>query len=300
MENKDLFNEQNPTTAEWIAQRLKESLEQETGSVPNLASIFYGYFEKEERKPERQDPVTFAPSYLNACRRQTYYKKTGTVKSNPIDTPGYLKMHFGTIQHKELQRILKELGFLESAEEFKTIEYQGLTFIYRYDGIINYQNQRFLIEIKTIYGAGFKSVEHGPKEDHIMQAISYMVFEDLPRCIIMYIGRDNGLIRQHYLELKGQVLEVNGCKTDLYEDWYNKVIALEELKYKIGLNEIPNRDFQIQLKNLNGVIKEKFDKDTVKYKTDYQCSYCGFKDKCWKKEFNQIASHKFYINGKFD
>ena len=135
---------------------------------PNLPEIFYDYFQKDDKPREPQEQITFAPSYLSSCLRQTYYRKIGQKPSNPISGPAYFKMHFGTIQHTELQRILNELGYLVSAEEHKTVVYEGLTFNYFYDGILTYDGQQFLMEIKTKYGRGIDFVKEHPDDKDVI------------------------------------------------------------------------------------------------------------------------------------
>lgn len=278
-------------------------------NFPNIVDKFYRHFEQ-ERTYEKQDPVTFAPSYLSSCKRQIFYKKTGTKPSNPIDLAGYFKMDVGKVVHERLQGILKGLGMLVSAEEHRTIEYKGLTFNYYYDGTIEHEGERILVEIKTVYAAGFRAVENAPKDDHIFQTLSYMMFEKIPRAIILYVGRDNGYMIQHnirYFNNKKtgkQNLFVNNTKgghdiTQYLSWWLQKVNSLVALKPMIEKGTLPERDFEIVMKNLGKEISFAFQKDGEKYKGDYQCSYCQWKNKCWASELQEIKKHKFYIGGEF-
>lgn len=265
----------------------------------NLIDSLYRYFEEQEKVREPQDKITFAPSYLNACGRQIFYKKTGQTPTNPPDLPARFKMHFGTLMHTEIQRMLSEIGHLESFEEFRTTEYEGLVFNYFYDGILNVEGERHIMEIKTIYGAGFDAIKENPKEDHLIQAVSYMVFEKIPRAVILYIGRDNGYMVQHHLRAENKTLFVNDKDTNYLRLWKDKIQKMKELVLMIEAGVLPERDFQIVLKNSKGIITDNFQYKNEKYKSDWNCNYCSFKDLCWQKEFEQIKNHNFYIGGQF-
>jgi CRISPR/Cas system-associated exonuclease Cas4 (RecB family) len=264
----------------------------------NFADTFYKHFEEQDKKREQSDEVTFAPSYLNSCARQIFWKKTGAEASNPIDLPARFKMHFGSLQHEGMQDILREKGILKEAEEHRTAEYNGLKFNYYLDGIVDDEGEDAIIEIKTIYGRGFDFVQDAPKEDHMMQVLSYMAFTGIKRAYIVYVGRDNGLIRQHEIISNGN-LTLNGKPVNEWRDmWKAKMDRLPELKKSIEDGKLPARDFNIVMKN-RGEIYYEFTKDKVKHKSDWQCSYCQFKDKCWAEEIAEMDKHAFYINGEF-
>lgn len=269
----------------------------------NLPEIIYNSFKKEgaEAKPERTE-VTFAPSYLSSCGREIGYKKLGYKPTNPPDLPSLLKMSWGNILHDDIQKRLQDAGILESHEVHRTIEYEGIKFNYFYDGILNIGGERAILEIKTIYGNGFRSVEERPKDEHVLQTLSYMVWEGIDIGCILYAGRDNGYLLQYNLEISSEfehLLMVNGTDYGHYPAWIEKISKLKDLKAKIEQKELPNREYEIVMKHKDGVITESFQKDKVKYESDYQCNYCGFKDLCWKSEYEQIKKHSFFINGQF-
>jgi len=271
-------------------------------NFPNLADTFYNYFQNREHKGSPDDgTITFAPSYLMDCSRKIYYKKTGEVESNPIDLPALFKMHFGTLQHEGLQNILIELGMLIECEDLKKAEYDGLTFYYKLDSIINWNGEKVIVEIKTVYAAGFDSVVDRPKDDHLVQALSYMAFEGIKKAIIVYVGRDNGLIRQYCIE-SGENLLLNGAVINDYRPiWKSRIEAMKTLKDDIENKQLPLREYNIVMKSTPNGISYMFTKDKIKYKGNWQCSYCSFKDKCWREEIEKMQSGKysFYIDGEF-
>jgi hypothetical protein len=62
---------------------------------------------------------------------------------------------------------------------------------------------------------------------------------------------------------------------------------------------VPERDGYIKLKNSGGKISEDFQKDKVRHKSDWRCSYCQWKNLCWKAELEEIQGHNFFMDGKF-
>lgn len=292
-----------PTQEEIEAmQRQIESDEQQYRDSQSIVDIIYKSFEKSERERKPQEKITFAPSYLSKCGRAIYYDKKAETPSNPPELPAKLKMYWGDILHKDIQERLQKAGVLESFEEFRTIEHEGLTFNYFYDGIVKVQGERAILEIKTVYASGYSSIEERPKDDHVLQCLSYMIFEKIDKGIILYAGRDNGFLKQHKIayDFEGNVL-INGKNLYGYAElWHDKIMKMKRLKELIESGGIPDRDFQIRLKNKGGQISHDFQHNSEKIKSDWQCTYCSHKDTCWKDVYAQIGKYKFYINNKFE
>jgi CRISPR/Cas system-associated exonuclease Cas4 (RecB family) len=253
-----------------------------------IKNKIYDYFLKKEKDRPQPDEITFAPSYFSDCKRKIFYKKTGQEISDPISEAGYFKMALGSSSHEKIQSIIKELGILQEAEDLKTIEYGGLTFNYRLDGIVEIDGKKYVLEIKTIYGAGFRNVEeYGAKPEHMLQCRLYMEFEKVDRGLILYVGRDNGMMMEFVIERNGN------------EDIKKIINDLKILKNQIENKVLPDKDFKIQIKNTGEKLSEDFTKDKVKYKTDWHCGYCSYKSHCWKDVYSVIKNKKFYINGVF-
>lgn len=255
----------------------------------------YNYFDNiriEKEKQEMADSVTFAPSYLLSCKRQVYFKKTKEPESNPIETHSYIKFEMGNSVHISIQEILKKIGIYEEGEVFKTIEWNGLTFIYRIDGKLNIDGNKSIIEIKSVYAAGYNSIEKEAKPEHELQLLMYMIFEKITNGTLLYIGRDNGFIVEYTYTLED--LEKK------HQDFlYKKTTELLKLKQDIENKTLPDRDNKIVIKRTGDINSFEFQKDCVKHKTDWQCSYCSYFNTCWKSELEAIKNHKFFIDGVF-
>lgn len=264
-----------------------------------ITQKIYNYF-KTQKKDHETKKDSFAPSYLTACRRQIFYKKTETKPSNPITEAALLKMKLGTAAHDMLQKMFFEMGIWIEGEDFKKNSYLGVNFIYRIDGMLEINNIKYLIEIKSVYANGFYAIENEPEKDHVLQLLAYMFFENIDKAILLYIGRDNGRMIEYNLELKNISFLINNIdKTEFIEIFDNYIEKLCLLKQNIIDNNIPDRDFQIQLKNTGSNVSDMFTKDKVKYKTSWRCLYCQFKNLCWKNEYKRILDNSFFINGQF-
>jgi hypothetical protein len=252
----------------------------------------YDYFLDTEKKPEAQEDVTFAPSYISSCERQIYYKKTGQAVTNPISEAAYYKMAMGTCIHDYIQKLIENIdgAKLIECENLKNITIDGIEFNYRLDGILEINGKKYILEIKTTYGAGARYIEKdGEKPDHKQQMYMYMNFENIENGILLYICKDSGFMIEFVYE---------GIK--LRNGWFSeKIEQLKKLKSKIETKQIPDRQYQIRMKNVGGEISENFTKDKVKYKSDWQCSYCQWKNECWKDALNEIKNNKFYIDNEF-
>jgi len=256
-----------------------------------LKELIYNYFKNNQRAKKDWDGH-FAPSDSLKCGRQLYYKRKNITASNPISEASFLKMELGNATHLLIQKILKDskIEFIEE-EDLKTKIYQGIEFIYRTDGIYNIDGKKTIIEIKSTYSSGFSAIEHTAKTEHIIQALLYKHLENADKIILLYIGRDNGLMHEYHFE------DDNLSEYETMLD--SEIQKLKNIKDKILNNDIPDKDFKIELKNYNDKILDNFTKNKIKHKTDWQCSYCQWKNLCWEKELQEIRNHKFYIDNEF-
>lgn len=263
-----------------------------------IKELIYKYLEEENLKKEKKEysgEINFAPSYLTDCKRKTFYKKLNYPKSNPIETHTMLKFDLGNITHELIQKYCKnsnDVIWLEG-EDWKSIKYNDLYWIYRIDNMLKVNYKKYILEVKSTYFSGWKSVESEPKKEHILQLYIYMIFENIDNGILLYIGRDNGLIAEYEFNIK--------ILNDLYLKEVEEIInKLKILKSMIENKELPERDFKAVLK-LNDAISWEFQKDKIKYITEWQCNYCQWKNYCWSEIAKKMNDerYKYYIDGNF-
>jgi hypothetical protein len=262
-----------------------------------LKEIIYNYFdnirkEKELKEIDINKKINFAPSYICDCKRKIYYKKTNTPASNPFDSHSYIKFALGDATHEKISNIIKKIGIQKSSEEWENIEYKGIAWIYRIDNIIEINNIDYVVEIKSTYMSGWNSIEKQAKEDHEWQLYLYMLFKNIKNGLIEYVGRDNGFMIEYNYTLD----ELN---TKYEKQFLSKICDFYLLIENIEKKILPDRDFSIAIKNNNGILSEEFQKDNIKYKSDWHCNYCQWKNECWKDVYAKIKNNKFYINNDF-
>lgn len=263
-----------------------------------LDKLIYDHYVKSDAERNTKEfnseaTVFFNPSSFSACKRQIYYKKRYVESSNPITSASYLKMDFGNVLHTKIQSIVKNLGILIEAEKMKTIVFGGLNFRYKTDGVIVLNRQRHIMELKTTHAGGLRAVKHDPKPEDVIQMSLYMLFENIQNGVLLYIGRDNGYMIEYYV-----TQECDAYKAAMAEI-ARKIPELTRLGMQIKAGFMPKRDGYIELKNSGGKISEDFQKDKVRHKSDWRCSYCQWHDRCWKRELEEIGKHSFYIDGEF-
>lgn len=261
-----------------------------------LSKIIYNYFDSKRLEKESEEKAIglhMAPSYMTKCKRAIFFSKTNTPASNPPETHAYIKFELGDATHEKIQSILKDIGMWIEGEDLKEVNRFGLDWKYMIDGKVkDPDGNEYIIEIKSIYAAGFNSIEREPKFEHEIQLMMYMLFENIERGILLYIGRDNGRLIEYNYSLQSL--------KDKHEKWFiHKIAELKLLMQQIAKSEMPERDFQIQIKNTPNGFSEDFQHKTVKYKTDWQCSYCNYKNLCWKDVYENMKGNAFYINGQF-
>lgn len=106
---------------------------------------------------------------------------------------------------------------------------------------------------------------------------------EIKRFYLIYFGRDNAYRTQFIVNQYNK----------LEHDFNNLIQRFYNLEDYVSRNILPDREFKVAIKN--GEIKDKFQKDKIEYKSEWQCKYCSYKDHCWKDE---IEKYKTSDNAK--
>jgi hypothetical protein len=140
--------------------------------------------------------------------------------------------------------------------------------------------------MKSTYGAGTRYVEKdGPKAEHVAQVALYTYFSPIKRFLLYYVSRDDGYDCVFSIVRTEDQFRVNGTSSD---DPVPAILARwAYVEEAVALHSIPRRDHRAAIKD--GVIRDYYQCNNVKYKTDWQCSYCAYKTTCWKKELEKHA-----------
>lgn len=250
--------------------------------------------------------VHFHPSEMGMCGRALAWRYAGERESNPIEPSTRFKMKMGSCAHEAIQSILGDAGvFLEAPEELKFGKLGKLAWAYRLDGFIrlhddNGLEERQICEIKTTYGAGWNSVETEPKKEHVYQLLSCMILENRSNGRLLYVGRDNGMLVEYEVTLNppdSLLIAKRGAEQGVTSAPLLLKGFKEELAFMRSMEPVliaavkgqkftvPPRRYKAYFKNMgDGRLNTEFQANNLKYKTDWQCSYCRHFDKCYARE----------------
>jgi CRISPR/Cas system-associated exonuclease Cas4 (RecB family) len=161
------------------------------------------------------------------------------------------------------------------------------------------------IEIKTGYGYQFEkevigkpSKKGSPKYDHLMQVMLYLnYFKTTPLFKMVYIDRGNVARVEYNITLN----KSTGAAIVDGRD-FNKELTIPNILSRYNLlgkcledDTLPRRDYQLQytdekiriLYESNRLTKSDAKEYESKKKInigDWRCSYCDYKDYCWKEK----------------
>lgn len=232
---------------------------------------------------------------IGACLRQLYYKSTGEPVSEPSDGGSLLKMDFGNVIHDYLADKLKKIPGLNYTEEFPgKLLVDDLTkeLSYRLDGLVltgeEYAGSTGGVEIKTVFGRKMDSIKvEGPSEDHLLQIVCY--FKALPSVkwfSLLYFARDTGYRIEFHIWREGEDLYIQGPSIPypkkLHYKWEQIKERFKEYEGYLERKELPPRDYKVWLNSSGEVMNVKTIKGE-KYKSDWRCTYCAYKTKCWSQ-----------------
>ena len=245
---------------------------------------------------------------VGACLRQLYYRATGEPVSDKKEFTNKLQAGFGNGIHDFLtDRLLKSKAIKIVAEVPGKVRVEPLTkdISFRLDGLVTFLGELGCLEIKTQQSFGLRRMvqEGGPKKTDILQVLCYFgTNPDIRWASLLYVARDSAYRAEYhiYKDLKSKQFMIKGITPNQREKpieglTFDKVIqrwkALEE---HVERKELPKRDYKAVLKS-DGTLTDKRTKNSVEYKTDFQCNYCSYKTNCW----SQIGAKEdsYYIRG---
>ena len=251
---------------------------------------------------ERRDKVSHYASNSGACVRKMYWDWRGEKKSNPPDAGAVLKMRFGNAAELIFEKYLDSLVSTESfINEYAVkscdkqvkwkVPVEGLQYPvacvldFVLELVCDRGTIQLGIELKSMYGAGIAYIQRTgePKPDYLGQIKIYTTLTPIKVFSHPYLGRDNGymtefLLRDHPAGLESDAGRVYAITTDTV---FDKFRTVEE---HLNSGILPERDYLVAIKD--GQIRDEFQKDKIKYKSDWQCGYCDYRDLCWKEECN--------------
>jgi len=203
-------------------------------------------------KSEIKTKKTFAPSTLaygyGECPRYWYFAFSGANFDENSDAFGIANRTNGTYSHDRIQDALINAGIVkifenknEKTQEIeKTTEFQVSNDsppIYGWaDGIINWNNEELLLEIKTanIEGFEYRKRTGKAKKGHVLQLLIYMKVLGYKRGVILYENKNNH-------ELVAILVEVD----DYYREYMNNIFDwMRKVRAGWMKNELPTKNYR--------------------------------------------------------
>jgi len=253
----------------------------------NILNRFDAYLTRPYERKRR----SHHPSDVTSCLRQLAYKWNNVPESDPPTAGNIIKMKFGALAEDELLlpwlKWEKEQGNIKSLVTQEEVTGQEPDLEYNIHGyedfrIVTNDNEKIGIECKSSFGRGIVNIQKTgePKPEHLMQVYLYLRYGTAERYYLVYIGRDNGYrcqfdIRKHEagLTYDGKLMEID----------HNKLISrLAMAEATIGETVLPDREYVAAIRD--GEFVDKFQRNKVEYKQNWQCGYCNWRSECWKEQ----------------
>jgi hypothetical protein len=242
---------------------------------------------------------------VGGCLRMVYWQHKDVKETNPMTARGCRICAVGKMVEKFEIDQYKELGiWRDNNVKFINSKY---SLSGEADCIIWDAELKSLrgVEIKSGYDYKFRSEVIGtptkagkPKMEHLLQTMLYIDYFKIP-FTLAYFDRGNAARAEYDITLNSDgTPNINGKKLGTGLSIPGCVARFKELEAHIKDNTLPRRDFQKKyskerlevLSNTRRLRKgqaEEYAKNKDLDLGDYQCSYCSFKDYCWKDEKNE-------------
>lgn len=269
---------------------------------------------------------------VGKCHRAIYYRLDGVRPTNPPDAKSQIVFLLGNSIEDAVTEAWKQMGLWENnsvkwEDKFRNISGE-------FDVILREGDKLYGVEVKSFYGyvanktilghsegrGEKKRWVHGkPKDEHLMQAALYVSHAegDLAGFKLFYVSRDNCDMAEFNITLdEKKNIYINGYKETRFNmqtiyDRFAKMNEHADKKIK------PEREFNLYLSDER--VEELYERDDLSKSAyeahksgkekarDWHCSYCDYKDHCWKvdkdtattlpTEVEEIETVEFMLHG---
>lgn len=220
---------------------------------------------------EPKDEPVFRASSAGSCPRSLIYGLKGYTDDKKASS--WFILNTGTVLHELIQKYLEPI--IESMED--RVESDELPLNGHYDGIVNINGKRFLLEIKTVNVENYQRLLIFEQISGLYkkQATIYMHILGLKKCIFLFVNKNNKL--------------TNEFEKQYESDKFNPVFHEIVFEYDEKMYE----ELKVELQN----VIEHFKNGTLpEYKRVGKCNYCDFASKC--KEDRELDKAKKKLEKK--
>ena len=257
-----------------------------------------------EREPKEKK--SHWASEIFSCPRKQFYKWT-CPEDKPEDKPAtIIKYRSGNLWELEYSKfmnwivdkevkvfgkVVKVLGVME--QQFYSCDDPILEHpIHGYvDFVLVVQNGELIeeigIELKTSFGINVINIQKSGKTNiyYLDQIWAYSQLSGIKFWIHPFIGRDFGYRTefQYYIADDGIIDFRKNTYEKRFPSWQETLKNIQNIEMNIRTNIEPERPDGKFVPIKDGQIKE-FQHKNKKYKAERECSWCDFREKCWKDE----------------
>lgn len=245
---------------------------------------------------------------VGKCHRAVYYRLTGVEPTNPPTAKSQIIFLLGNSVEAMVTEAWKQMGIWENNSvkwEDKERNISG-----EFDVILREGDELYGAEVKSFYGyfankqilghwegrgKNKRYIKGKPKDEHLMQAALYVDHSEgrLSGFKLVYVSRDNCDMAEFNITVDpiSKDIFINGEKelrftiADVYERY-------QQMNMFADNNMKPQREFElnpsdekVKLLHERGEVSATAYKDHCSGKkkyNDWHCSYCDYKDHCWK------------------
>jgi hypothetical protein len=244
---------------------------------------------------------------VGKCLRAVYWSAKAVEQTNPMNARSFRITSVGKMMESWEISKYKEMGIWRGnsvkffdADNKVSGEVDAFVWDNKLKDIIG-------VEIKTGYGYEFEKNVIGkperkgtPKFDHLIQTMLYLnYFKSVPLFKMVYLSRGNAA-RVEFdvtLDRHSGAAVVDGKIPVPTLSIPNILNRFRIVGKHLEDSTLPERDYQLQYSNdrlkflydsrrLNKKETAEFEKNKKVTKGDWRCSYCEYKDYCWKENKN--------------
>ena len=234
---------------------------------------------KDKGELDRKARSSHHPSGFSKCLRQMYYEWTREPVSNYRAATDIWRMNVGKWIHKGFADILKEMYGDKVKDEVEiffsdpSLKYPVHGYM---DNVIEIDGIYIGIELKTSFGRGIVAIQKDGKprvEDEAQTKVYLSCSDFIKGFCLPYLGRDSFYRTEFEITMT----------EDEKESFRKKIIAkFKRLEEAVSEHKLPDRDFKAVVKDCE--IKDEIQHKGVKYRSDWQCLYCVYRDTCYAEE----------------
>lgn len=249
-----------------------------TDKAQHNVNVSYAKWYKEREHTRDKNKLHFS-EIGSVCKRQLWYKyhsAVGNIKANvePLDATALLKFFYGDILEELVLNVAEDAGYSVTNKQDRVEYVHGDWKVTgRIDAVIN----DVLIDVKSTTKYGAIKFENGLKDDpfgYKAQLGGYAYALGYKQAAFLTVQKELGHIGLHPISTK----DIENFESEL-----EKSITAVSLSSPDNLEQIDPVPQSATSPNL---------------KLDVTCSYCSFKQECWKQANNGEGIKTFLYSGK--